>query len=86
MFGELLMTLQPDLSRDNFFRRLSSRKKLLQEVGALQEQQSFGLTPNTRGQAFKTLDQRIASAADQGGEGIQRTNQNSACLRTFKPL
>ena len=80
------MTLQPDLSCDDFLRRLPSRQKLLQEMGALQEQQPFGLTPNTGSQASKTLDQGIASAADQGGGGFQRTNQNSACLRTFKPL
>ena len=80
------MTLQPGFGRDDFLGRVALPENFLQQVGALEEQQPFGLTTHTGGQASQTLDQGVASAADQGGGGFQRTNQNSACLRTFKPL
>ena len=80
------MTLQPGLRRDDFLGRVPLPQNLLQQVGALEEQQSLGLTSRTGGQASQTLDQGIASAADRGSGGIQRTAQNAACLRTFNPL
>jgi hypothetical protein len=55
-------------------------------VGALEKQQSLGLSPRTGGQSSQPFDQGIASAADQGRGGVQRMTQNAACLRTLRPL
>ena len=80
------MALQPSLGRDDFLRQVPLPENFLQKVVALEQQQPLCLTPRTSGQASQTLNKGIASAADQGGEGIQKTTQNAACLRTFKPL
>ena len=80
------MALQPSLGRDDFPGQVPLPENFLQKVGALEQQQPLCLTPRTSGQASQTLDQGIASAADKGGEGIQKTTQNAACLRTFKPF
>ena len=80
------MALQPILGRDDFPGQVPLPENFLQKVGALEQQQPLILTPRTSSKASQTLDQAIASAADQGGEGIQRMTQNAACLRTFKPF
>ena len=78
--------MQPSLGRDDFPGQVSLPENFLQKVGALEQQQPLCLTPRTSSQASQTLDQWIASAADQGVEGIQKTTQKAACLRTFKPF
>ena len=80
------MCLPPGFSRDDFIGCVALPENFLQQVRALEKQQPFGLSPSTGGQGSQPFDQGIASAADQEGRGIQRTIQNAACLRTFKPL
>ena len=80
------VTLQPHLGGDDFLRSRAPAQNLLQQVGALEKQQPFGLTPSTGCQGSQPFDQGIASAADQREGSIQRTAQNAACLRTFNPL
>ena len=67
------MTLQPGFGRDDFLGRVALPENFLQQVGALKKQQPLGLSPRTVGQGSQPFDQGIASAADQGRGGIQRT-------------
>ena len=85
-FSQGRMALQPDFGRDDFLGRVALPENFLQQVGALKKQQPLGLSPRTGGKGSQPFDQGIASAADQGRGGIQRTTQNAACLRTFRPL
>ena len=80
------MTLPPGFSRDDFIGCVALPENFLQQVGAFEKQQPLGLSPSTGGQGSQPFDQGVASAADQGNRGIQRTTQNAACLRTFRPL
>ena len=86
MFSQGRMTLQPSLSRNDFLGCVALPENFLQQVGALKKQLPLGLSPRTGGQGSQPFDQGIASAADQGREGIQKMTQNAACLRTFSPL
>ena len=80
------MTLQPGFGRDDFLGRVAVPEDFLQQVGALKKQQPLSLSPRTGGEDSQPFDQGVASAADQGRRGIQRTTQNAACFRTFRPL
>ena len=85
-FSQGRMTLPPGFSRDDFNGCVALPENFLQQVGALEKQQPLGLSPSTGRQGSQPFDQGITSAADQGERGIQRTTQNAACLRTFRPL
>ncbi len=85
-FSQGRMTLQPGFSRDDFLGCVALPENFLQQVGALEKQQPLGLSPRTGGQSSQPFDKGIASAADQGREGVQRMTQNAACLRTLRPL
>ena len=85
-FSQGRMTLPPGFSRDDFNGCVALPENFLQQVGALEKQQPLGLSPSTGGKGSQPFDQGITSAADQGERGIQRTTQNAACLRTFRPL
>ena len=67
------MVQTPSLRCNQFDRFEMATNQLLQEMGALKKQQPLGLSPRTGGQSSQPFDQGIASAADQGRGGIQRT-------------
>ena len=85
-FSQGRMALQPSFGRNNFFGFFVLPENFLQQVGALKQQQPLCLSPRPGGKGSQPFNQGIASAADQGRGGIQKTTQNTACFRTFKPL
>ena len=95
--GQLLVQIgvkPPPTFRGHDLQRTAFKtKQLLQQMGALQQQQSLLITSLTRRQAPEPFHERIPAAADQGSGypghgGLNDLDQGQKllCFRTFRPL